>query len=115
VRPDSVINECDKGVQLAVLYEQSARDNISRFSVCGNYPGGNRGCEARQILLYLAAVKCRGRYSLSDISEQLGPLTISGLDSVRTKIMVGLQYDKRLRQQVAEIESILDDKSKSED
>jgi REP element-mobilizing transposase RayT len=89
-------------------------------SVCG-IPGrelrrkGNRGCEARQILLYLAAVKCRGRYSLSAISEQLGPLTISGLDTARSKMMLRLQKDNQLRKRVAEIESILDVKSKAED
>ncbi len=47
--------------------------------------------------------------------EYLLSLTISGLDSARNKMMVRLQKDKRLRERVAEIESALGDKSKSED
>ena len=76
---------------------------------------GSRGCEARQILLYLAAVKCRGRYSLTALSEQLGPVTISGLDSARSKMRLRLRKDKQLRHRVAEIQAVLDNKSKSED
>ncbi|MCF7855392.1 MAG: hypothetical protein K9N51_11390, partial [Candidatus Pacebacteria bacterium] len=79
---------------------------------------GNRGCEARQVLLYLAAVHCRGRYSLSEIAELLGPLTISGLDSARSKIMLKMRNDRPLEKRIAQIEKILDgsnDKSTSED
>lgn len=79
---------------------------------------GNRGCEARQILLYLAAVHCRGRYTLSVIGEPLGPLTISGLDSARHKMASRLKEDPPLRRKVEQVEKILEelaDKSKSED
>ena len=78
----------------------------------------NRGCEARQVLLYLAAIHCRGRYALSEIAEQLGPLTISGLDSARSKMTARLRKDKELRSRVNEIERSFRhdiDKSKSED
>lgn len=77
-----------------------------------------RGCEARQVLLYLAAVHCRGRYALSEIAEQLGPLTISGLDSARTKMMARLRKDKELKSRISQIESSLGSdeyKSKSQD
>ncbi len=77
----------------------------------------NRGCEARQVLLYLAAIHCRGRYSLSEIAEQLGPLTTSGLDSARSKMTARLLKDKQLRERVSQIERRLGknaDKSKSE-
>jgi hypothetical protein len=78
----------------------------------------NRGCEARQVLLYLAAIHCRGGYALSEIAEQLGPLTISGLDSARTKMMARLRKDKELKSRISQIEKSLGrdaDKSKSED
>jgi hypothetical protein len=79
---------------------------------------GNRGCEARQVLLYLAAVHCRGRYSLSAIAEKLGPITISGLDSARSKMTLRLKKDKQLRKRVAEVVNLFNRnrvKSKSED
>ena len=78
----------------------------------------NRGCEARQVLLYLAAVHCRGRYALSEIAEQLGPLTISGLDSARSKMTARLRKNKELKSRVSQIERSFRndiDKSKSED
>jgi chromosomal replication initiation ATPase DnaA len=36
----------------------------------------NRGCEARQVLLYLAATHCRGRYSLTELGQALGPVSL---------------------------------------
>ncbi len=82
-------------------------------SLLGRY---SRGCEGRQVLLYLAARKCRGRYSLSEIAEHLGPLTITGLSSARTKMAGQLRTEPDLRKRVADIEKALDDgayKSKS--
>lgn len=71
---------------------------------------GNRGCEARQVLLYLAAVQCRGRYSLSTIAEKLGPITISGLDSARSKMSAKLKTNKQLRKRVGQVEKVLKEK-----
>jgi len=79
---------------------------------------GNRGCEARQVLLYLAAVRCRGRYTLSTIAEELGPLTLSGLDSARAKMATRLREDKELNARVSNVLRILEGKhvkSKPED
>ena len=78
---------------------------------------GNRSCEGRQILLYLAAVHCRGRYTLSAIGEQLGPVTISGLDSARKKMASRIKEEKRLQNKVKQIEKTVKNqvKSQSED
>ena len=74
---------------------------------------GNRGCEGRQILLYLAAVHCRGRYTLSAIGEQLGPVTISGLDSARRRMASRIKKEKILQNKVKQIEKIVKTKVKS--
>jgi len=69
-------------------------------------------------MLYLAALHCRGRYTLSNIAERLGPLTISGLDSARAVTARRMKKGKGLKQRVGKVERILDEKkakSKAED
>jgi len=51
----------------------------------------NRGFAARQVLLYLTATYCRGRYSLSDLAERLGGMTVGGLCASRYKMSRRLQ------------------------
>ncbi|MCK5803995.1 MAG: hypothetical protein KAI66_14250, partial [Lentisphaeria bacterium] len=54
----------------------------------------------------------------SAIGEQLGPLTISGLDSARSKMMLKMEGNKQLQKKVSQAERILEaigHKSKSED
>jgi len=59
--------------------------------------------EARQVLLYLAATYCRGQYSLSDLGERLGPITVSGLGSARQIMARRLRESRTLRDQVEAI------------
>jgi hypothetical protein len=40
----------------------------------------NRGCEARQLLEYLAATHCRGRYSLPELGRRLGPVSLAAVN-----------------------------------
>ena len=51
----------------------------------------NRGFEPRQVLLYLAAMYCRGRYSLCKLADELGHLTVGGLCAARYKLSKRLQ------------------------
>ena len=48
----------------------------------------NRGNEARQMLLYMAATHCRGRYTLSELGLKLGPITVGALSHARS-LMAG--------------------------
>ena len=43
----------------------------------------SRHNEARQILLYLACTWCRGRHALTNLAEQLGPISVGGLTHAR--------------------------------
>ena len=64
----------------------------------------NRGSEARQVLLYLASTCCRGRYSLSELAERLGPISIGALSRAREKIATKLGTDKDLKHRVRKIQ-----------
>ena len=59
--------------------------------------------EPRQVLLYLAAEKCRGRYSRTEIAEQVGPISVSGLAKARQLMSARLERDRRLRRRVREL------------
>ena len=63
----------------------------------------NRGCEARQSLLYLAATHCRGRYSLAELGEALGPVSLAAVSQARTKMIKRMKNDSDLRKRIAEI------------
>ncbi len=72
----------------------------------------NREGDARQVAMYLATCYCRGRYSLTEISEYFN-LSISGLGSARTKFKTRLQKSSQLREQIAKIEEELTVKTES--
>ena len=67
----------------------------------------NRGCEARQVLLYLAATHCRGRYSLSELGLELGPVTVSTIAAARQRVAARAAEDSGLRQRIDAIEETL--------
>ncbi|MCF7854996.1 MAG: hypothetical protein K9N51_09380 [Candidatus Pacebacteria bacterium] len=67
----------------------------------------NRGCEARQVLLYLAATHCRGRYSLSELGLELGPVTVSAIAAARQRVPARAAEDSGLRQRIDAIEETL--------
>jgi len=76
----------------------------------------SKGNEGRQVLLYLASVYCRGRYSLSELGERLGPVSISGLGSARQIMKRRLRGCRELRERVAALEARISAlKSRSED
>jgi len=52
----------------------------------------NRGCEARQALLYLAATHCRGRYTLAELGRQLGPVSLAAVSNARL-IFYSLKFE----------------------
>ena len=63
----------------------------------------NRGCEARQVLLYLAATHCRGRYSLAELGQALGPVSLAAVSNARTKMLRRMAEDQDLQERVAGI------------
>ena len=63
----------------------------------------NRGCEARQVLLYLAATHCRGRYSLADLGRALGPVSLAAVSNARANMLRRMDRDPALRKRVEEI------------
>jgi hypothetical protein len=60
---------------------------------------GVRGSEARQCLIYLASTWCRGRQTLTRVSESVG-LSLGGLTSGAHKFRQRLQSCPALRQRV---------------
>jgi REP element-mobilizing transposase RayT len=63
-----------------------------------------RGGDARQVLLYLAATCCRGRYTLTEIGQRLGGLTVGGLCAGRYKLAQRLRRDRRLARAVRTVQ-----------
>jgi len=79
-------------------------------------PRAVKNNEARQVLLYLAATYCRGKYTLMELGERLGRITVSGLGSARQIMARRLRESRTLRDRVMAIEArIADAKSKSDD
>lgn len=71
----------------------------------------NRDCEARQVLLYLAATHCRGRYSLTELGKRLGPVSLSAVSNARTKMVKRMAVDKTLKKRIDEISLLLKSQS----
>jgi len=63
----------------------------------------NRGCEARQVLLYLAATHCRGRYSLAELGQALGPISLAAVSNARTGMLRKMAADPDLSKRVQSI------------
>jgi len=74
----------------------------------------NRGFEARQVLLYLAATYCRGRYSLCELADGLGRLTVGGLCAARYKMSERLKSpgETELRRTVKALAQALSESAK---
>jgi len=67
----------------------------------------NRGHEGRQVLLHLACRHCRGRYTLTELGERLGRITLGALSQARRSMADRLASDRNLRRRVARVESLL--------
>jgi len=95
-------------VDLAILSEAVARVyGVSRQSLFVKHSKGN---EPRQVLLCLASAYCRGRLSLTKLSEKLGGITVGGLTRSRYNIRKASQSDKLLREKITEIEKCINEK-----
>lgn len=67
----------------------------------------SRNNEARQVLLYLACKYCRGKYSLSELGEQLGPLTVGALTRSRYNLAQKIQSDQKLKMKINKIDDYI--------
>jgi hypothetical protein len=67
----------------------------------------------RQLLLYLAAIYCRDRHTLSEMAELLGPISLSGLGNARERVKSQLRESPQLRAEVAQLEALLAEKCKT--
>ena len=67
----------------------------------------SRDNEARQILLYLVATHCRGRRSLSDLGQDLGPITVGALSRARSLMAARIGKSQELKARVLAIEATL--------
>ena len=67
----------------------------------------SRNNEARQVLLYLAGMYCRGRQTLSELGLQLGPITVAALSRARNVMSRRILDSARLAERVAAIEADL--------
>lgn len=67
----------------------------------------SRGNEARQVLLYLACRHGRGRQSLTELAEQLGPISVGGLTHARYVVQARMAHGPALRRRVARLEKQL--------
>jgi len=67
----------------------------------------HRGCEGRQVLLYLAATHCRGRYSLAEIGQALGPISLAAVSNARIIMLRRMHRDPALGRRVGALSSTL--------
>jgi hypothetical protein len=65
----------------------------------------NRNFEARQVLLYLAATHCRGRCSLTELGQKLGPVSLAAVSNARSKMARRMADDPQLQSRVEKIAS----------
>ena len=91
---------CLADVKAAVAegYDCREQDLLRRHS---------RNNEARQVLLYLAATHCRGRYTLSDLGLELGPITVGALSRARGLMAGRIRQSEALKARVSAIETSL--------
>ena len=73
---------------VAKTYDCPREDLLRRY---------NRGSEPRQALLYLAATHCRGRYSLAELGEKLGPIGLAAVSNARRTMLLRMEGDPELK------------------
>jgi len=66
-----------------------------------------RHSEARRLLIYCMCKYCRGKHSLSDISQEFS-VSVSGLTQARDRFERAVTYDKLLQQLLAKVEKRLE-------
>lgn len=67
----------------------------------------SRNNTGRQVLLHVACRHCRGRYSLTELAERLGGITVGSLSRSRQLMEQRLARDRALRGTVARLEQTL--------
>ena len=67
----------------------------------------SRSNDARQVLLYLAAMYCRGRYTLTKLGSELGGITVGALSRARGLMEERISHCEDLAARVAAIEERL--------
>ena len=113
----SVRRECGQQIKLGrwcklrdVLMATAAactvepRDLLVRWS---------RNNEPRQVLLYLAMERCRGRYTATNLARRLGGISVSALAKAHHRVGQCMRTDKALARTVSTIEASLTRKSKA--
>ena len=90
--------EINRLIQMVASYYKTDRQEICRRY----FKGGN----ARQTTMYLAHRYCRGRYSLSELSDHFN-VSVSGFSSAFTKFTIRLKKEKDLELELQEIEKQL--------
>ena len=106
-----VRREC--GEQAELRSWCSLRDVLlATAAACGVEPRSlvvrwSRANEPRQLLLYLAMERCRGRYTATDLARRLGGISVSGLAKAHRRIEARLRTGAALRATVARIDAAL--------
>ncbi len=103
----AVRRECGRQVQLrswcqlrSVVHAVAEEFGVPPVALLAKWSNGN---DARQVLLYLAAVHCRGRYTLTSLGNRLGRISVSGLAKARQLMSARLTVDDGLRVRVDRI------------
>lgn len=63
----------------------------------------SRNNEPRQVLLHLAMTHCRGRYTVTELAQRLGKISVSGLAKAHERLAGALDKDRDLRDRVARL------------
>jgi REP element-mobilizing transposase RayT len=107
----SVRRECGKQVRLrswcllrSVVHAVADEFSVPPVSLLAKWSHAN---DARQVLLYLAVVHCRGRYTLTSLANRLGRISVSGLAKARQLMVLRLASDDDLRVRVDRIQDAL--------
>lgn len=107
----AVRRECGRQVQLrswcllrSVVHAVANEFSVSPVSLLGKWSNAN---DARQVVLYLAVIHCRGRYTLTSLANRLGRISVSGLAKARQLMVRRLASDDELRTRVERIRNAL--------
>ena len=103
--------ECGRQVQLrswcllrSVVHAVADEFRVRPVDLLEKWSNGN---DARQVLLYLAAIHCRGRYTLTSLGKRLGKISVSGLAKARQLMDRRVKTDDGLRKRVDRIQHAL--------
>lgn len=103
----AVRRECGRQIQLrswcqlpCVVHAVADEFGVPPVALLVKWSNAN---DARQVLLYLAVLHCRERYTLTSLGKRLGKISVSGLAKARQLMSARLTVDDGLRSRVARI------------